>query len=45
MSWRYHEPMRSDFETEEEYESAKLAYEYAEDMYAEEYIERKRGIC
>lgn len=45
MSWKYHEPMRSDFETDEEYESAKSAYECAEDMYAEEYIERKRGIC
>ena len=45
MSWRYHEPMQSDFETDEEYESAKSAYECAEDMYAEEYIERKRGIC
>jgi hypothetical protein len=37
--------MRSDFETDEEYESAKSAYECAEDMYAEEYIERKRGFC
>ena len=45
MSWRYREPKRSDFDTEEEYESAKYAYECAEDMYAEEYLERKREIC
>ena len=45
MSWRYREPKRSDFDTEEEYESAKSAYECAEDMYAEEYLERKREIC
>ena len=44
MSWRYREPMRSDFETEEEYESAKSAYEFAEDMYAEEYFLRSRGF-
>ena len=43
MSWRYHEPMRSDFKTDEEYESAKSAYECAEDMYADEYLERVRG--
>lgn len=41
----YHEPMRSDFDTDEEYESAKSAYECAEDMYAEEYLEGKRAIC
>ena len=44
MSWKYREPIRADFETDEDYESAKSAYEYAEDMYAEEYLERKRGI-
>lgn len=44
MSWMYHEPMRSDFDTDSEYESAKSAYECAEDMYAEEYLEMEREI-
>ena len=45
MSWMYREPMRSEFDTDEEYESAKSAYECAEDMYAEEYLEMGREIC
>ena len=44
MSRRYQEPIRSDFDTEDEYESAKSAYEFAEDMYAEEYFLRSRGF-
>lgn len=43
MSWRYHEPMRSDFDSDEEYYAALDAYEYMEDLYAEEYIESQRG--
>lgn len=44
MSWRYREPIRSDYDTQEEYESALSAYEDALDSYCEEYIERKREL-
>lgn len=43
MSWKYHTPCRCDFDTQEEYEDALMYYEDAEDMYAEEYIERIKG--
>lgn len=33
MSWRYKEPQRSDFDTDEEYEEAFDAYENALDDY------------
>ena len=44
MSWRYREPVRSEFDSDEEYYAAKDAYEFMEDLYTEEYIERQRGI-
>lgn len=44
MSWGFSAPQRCDFDTDEEYESAKSAYECAEDMYAEEYFLRTRGF-
>lgn len=40
MSWKYRYPSREDYDTEQEYEDACAAYEYAEDLYAEEYRER-----
>lgn len=43
MSWKYSEPKRSDYRTQEEYERALSSYEYALDSYIEEYIESKRG--
>lgn len=43
MSWRYSAPCRCDFDTIEEYEDALRYYEDAEDMYAEEYLERQRA--
>ena len=42
MSWKYNEPSRSDYDTDEEYYAAKDAYEFMEDLYAEEYMERTR---
>lgn len=44
MSWRYSEPMRCDFDSDDDYSAAKDAYELMEDLYTEEYIERSRGI-
>ena len=43
MSWRYSAPQRCDFDSDEEYADAMRYYEDAADMYAEEYLERKRG--
>jgi hypothetical protein len=44
MSWRYREPQRKDYETEEEFEDAIMAYESAlsfyEDVCKERYYER-----
>lgn len=45
MSWKYTEPERNDYDSQEEYESALMLYESALDDYVQEYIERKRGIC
>lgn len=42
MSWKYTEPLRSDYDSDEEYYAAKDAYEFMEDLYAEEYMERHR---
>lgn len=44
MSWRYSAPSRCDFDSEEEYEDALRYYQDAEDMYAEEYFEIRRGF-
>lgn len=44
MSWRYSEPQRCDFDSEEDYEYAMSAYENALDMYVEEYYERTRNF-
>lgn len=44
MSWKYREPQRSDYDSEEDYSAAMDAYETMADLYAEEYLERKRGI-
>ena len=41
---RYREPLRSDYESDEEYEEALSNYESAMDDYCERYIERKRGL-
>lgn len=40
---RYSIPMRCDFDTDEDYQAAMEAYEYEEDIYMDEYIERQRG--
>lgn len=34
--WKYREPSPEDFETEEEYQEALAAYEYAEEQYLED---------
>jgi hypothetical protein len=41
MSWRYCYPVRSDFDSLEEYEHACELYEQAEDDYAEAYREEQ----
>lgn len=43
MSWRYKEPSRADFDSDEDYYAAIDAYEFMEDLYAEEYEERTRN--
>lgn len=43
MSWKYAAPQRCDFDSEEEYLEAMSYYEEAADMYAEEYVERRRN--
>lgn len=45
MSWWYSDsmPQRCDFDSEEEWQNAMDSYECMEDMYTEEYLERKRG--
>lgn len=40
MSWNCRYPRAEDYDTEEEYEEAREAYERAEDDYADECIER-----
>ena len=42
MSWRYSYPLRSDFDSQEEYEYACRLYEEAEDAYADEYYDNYR---
>lgn len=44
MSFRYTEPIPSDFDSYEEYEQAHEMWESAMDDYCEEYLERKRGF-
>jgi hypothetical protein len=44
MAFRYKEPQRSDYETDEEFEEAIAIYESAMDDYCERYLERKRGL-
>ena len=41
---RYREPMRSEFDSDEEYESSRSAWEFEEDMKAEEYFLERRGF-
>lgn len=41
MSWRYGEPRREDYETEEDYLSALDAYDRAVSDYIDEYNERR----
>ena len=40
MSWRYRTPSRDDYPTEEEFQAALAAYEYAEGAYIDECVER-----
>lgn len=40
MSWKYREPRRSDFDSDEEYQEELDAYYAAEDDYADECMER-----
>ena len=42
MSWKYRKPLRSDFDTEEEYEDALAAYESEVDDYISWYEERHK---
>lgn len=41
MSWGYSYPVRSDFDSQEEYEYACELYEEAEDAYAEALLESR----
>ena len=41
MNWNYREPLREDYETEEEYEEAKDIYERALDDYIDLYEEMR----
>lgn len=43
MSWRYREPIRSDFDSDEDFYAAQDAYDFMADLYAEEYFERQRA--
>lgn len=43
MSWKYREPQREDYDTDEEYEEAYDAYENALDDYCDWVEERRRG--
>lgn len=42
MSWKYREPLRSDYDTDEEYEDALALYDAALADYAERCKERYR---
>lgn len=42
MSWKYNEPRRENYDTEEEYERALEAYENARDLYIDAYIDSRR---
>lgn len=44
MSFRFREPIPSDYETFEEWEQAHDLWESAIDDYCEEYLERHRGF-
>lgn len=39
MTWRYREPLPSDFDTEDEYEKALTAYDNALDNYIDQRME------
>ena len=41
--WKYREPQRCDFDTEEEYEEALSYYDNALDMYCDECYERTKN--
>ena len=43
MSWRFPCPVRSDYDTDEEYFKDLDYYYQAADQYADEYLERRRG--
>lgn len=40
--WKYTEPSRDDYDTDEEYQRAQEAYEQALDVYVDDYIDRRR---
>lgn len=40
--WKYTEPSRDDYDTDEEYQRALEAYEQALDVYVDDYIDRRR---
>ena len=42
MRWKYREPQREDYETDEEYEEACEIYDSALDDYCDMYEERRR---
>lgn len=42
MAWRYSQPQRCDFDSDEEYESGLSYYEDAQDDYAEQYFENSK---
>jgi hypothetical protein len=43
MSWKYRPPLRSDYDTEEEYQEALDNYYRAQDDYCDEQWERERS--
>ena len=40
MAWKYKYPLPNQYDTFEEYEEACESYEWAEDQYIDDYIER-----
>lgn len=42
MSWKYREPLRSDYDSDEDYEDARDRYDSACDDYIERYREKRR---
>lgn len=44
MAWRYSEPIREDYDTEEEFQEAMDYYDQAENAYLDEQEDRYHGI-